>query len=580
MRFINTSTLKHQYIADSEVQKLQNGYAILSHRWTEDEVTYKDIADPVGPVLEHKRGYAKFSGSCRLARSLNHELIWIDTCCIDKTDSVELGQAINSMYRWYDKSAVCIAYLEDVGDGQKALHHSRWFERGWTLQELIAPRRVEFYDYRWNIIGEKQDLVDQLWSRTGIPPDVLINKVTPRSCCIAQRMSWAAERKTTRVEDTAYCLMGLFDINMPFIYGEEEKAFIRLQEEIIKRNADQTIFAWDLDAPPDRVRRDLDAHPDRLGCGLFATSPAAFKQCGNLARTSGSESFKIGQFGLEIRLPCLSYSIETYAAILSVTEVRSDPSDDCKYAILLAKLSEPGQYARVHGMHGESGFWTGSKGHLMSRFTIPQEVLDGPRNLFPGFWLRHLEVSDTAQCDRRVLAREASPVEDRVVLREFSPHTVCIIKFSTNQARDYGRYIGWMKLGFDKDFRPMVLLLRPFSVASPHLRIDPLEFDDAWKAEAGTPYRNQHRVFHDSWLTYDARTGSHEFRRFTADWKAGLDIDVDYTFKFRLSIKLCPDLDPAATATSAPRKVWTVDIHPLEKRQPPAETKFCFCLPS
>lgn len=266
MPFVDTSTLKHQQAANSELPELPNGYAILSHRWTEDKVTCKDIADPAEPVFEHKRGYAKFFGSYQLARPLGHKLIWIGTCCIDKTDSVELGQAINSTYRWYAKSAACIAYLEDVGHGQEVFHDSRWFERGWTLQELIAPRRVKFYDYRWDFIGEKQDLVDQLSSRTRIPRDVLINKVTPQSCSIAQRMSWAAERKTTRVEDTAYCLMGPFNINMPMIYGEEEKAFIRLREEIIKRNADQTIFAW-----------DLNADSQRVGCGLFATSPAAFK---------------------------------------------------------------------------------------------------------------------------------------------------------------------------------------------------------------------------------------------------------------------------------------------------------------
>lgn len=245
-------------------------------------------------------------------------------------------------------------------------------------------------------------------------------------------MSWAAERKTARAEDTAYCLMGLFNINMPMIYGKEKKAFIRLREEIIKRNADQTIFAW-----------DLNADPEIVGCGLFVTSPAAFKQCGNLVRTPESESFKIKQFGLEIRLPCLPYGIETYAAILSVTRVPNDPLDGLRYAILLAKLPEPGhsQYARVHGTHGESGFWTDLRGHSTMKFTIPQEILDGPRNLFPGFWLRHIEASDTVQRERRILAREASPTEDRVVLRNSSPHTACIIKFSTNQ-RHYGRYFG------------------------------------------------------------------------------------------------------------------------------------------
>lgn len=135
MRFINTSSLKFHVVSDLELRRLKNGYSILSHRWTwgDDEILYADVLSMDSDV-KAKDGYAKFTGACALAKSLGYELLWIDTCCINKSDAVEMGEAINSMYRWYSLATVCIAYLQDV-TFPGGIKESEWFNRGWTLQE-------------------------------------------------------------------------------------------------------------------------------------------------------------------------------------------------------------------------------------------------------------------------------------------------------------------------------------------------------------------------------------------------------------------------------------------------------------
>jgi hypothetical protein len=171
------------------------------------------------------------------------------------------------MFRWYRKSKLCFAYLEDVskeperriievGSGSEEtpppslrpalyfLHESRWFKRGWTLQELIAPKTLYFYDDSWNELGEKSQLEKKITKITEIDSDVLRDYKSLYTTSIARRMSWTSERETTRVEDLAYCLLGMFNINMPLLYGEGKKAFIRLQEEIMRSNYDHSLFAW------------------------------------------------------------------------------------------------------------------------------------------------------------------------------------------------------------------------------------------------------------------------------------------------------------------------------------------------
>ncbi|RYP01527.1 hypothetical protein DL764_006193 [Monosporascus ibericus] len=168
-------------------------------------------------------------------------------CCIDKASSAELTEAINSMFRWYRNAEICYAYLSDIPSAKRIhqkLERSRWFTRGWTLQELIAPAEVVFYSMDWDHVGTKSELSASISSITKIDASFLDSK-NLMSASVAQRMSWAAHRETSRPEDIAYCLLGIFDINMPLIYGEGMKAFQRLQEEIIESYPmDYSFFAW------------------------------------------------------------------------------------------------------------------------------------------------------------------------------------------------------------------------------------------------------------------------------------------------------------------------------------------------
>ena len=253
-------------------------YAIISHVWGNEEVTLQDLQSGTGTT---KAGYDKIKGACSVAASCGLQYVWLDTCCIDKTSSAELSEAINSMYRWYCEAKVCFAYLSDVSfevdhwhrimntDTNSPFATSRWFTRGWTLQELIAPSIVIFLDHEWNIIGTKSEAhIQALVSlTTGIPRSILIGESHVATATVAQRMSWASKRETTRIEDRAYSLLGIFDIHMPLLYGEGSRAFIRLQEEIMRASTDSSIFAWwHLGFSPERVVHD----------GLLATSPTAF----------------------------------------------------------------------------------------------------------------------------------------------------------------------------------------------------------------------------------------------------------------------------------------------------------------
>ena len=219
-------------------------YAILSHTWKEgEEVTFKDLMDGTG---KSKTGYNKirFCGQQAKRDGLQH--FWVDTCCIDKLNHVELQEAINSMFSWYQKAAKCYIYLSDVSTTKQrandkclytwepAFRESRWFTRGWTLQELLAPRSVEFFSQEGKQLGNRTALEQQIHEITGIT--TLALQGTP--LCefgVEERLSWAKSRQTTRKEDKAYSLLGIFGIYMSLIYGEgEENAFKRLREEIDK----------------------------------------------------------------------------------------------------------------------------------------------------------------------------------------------------------------------------------------------------------------------------------------------------------------------------------------------------------
>ena len=234
---------------------VDGGYVILSHTWSDGESTFQDIQELKQRCRISGRNPrdlvpSKIRNCCMVAERHGFRWVWIDTCCIDKTSSTELSEAINSMFRWYAASEMCYAFLADVpSDDVLAAHNSafrraRWHTRGWTLQELIAPVNILFFSKEWLQIGGKKDIAVLLEEVTGVRREVLTHKATFSNLSIAERMSWASKRMTTRIEDEAYCLLGLFGVNIPTIYGEGRQAFRRLQEEIMKLSFDSSLFVW------------------------------------------------------------------------------------------------------------------------------------------------------------------------------------------------------------------------------------------------------------------------------------------------------------------------------------------------
>lgn len=367
MRLIDATTLELRLFMD---ESLIPPYAILSHTWGEDEVTLQQFTDqslPDDATLKSSRGYWKILKACQQALSDRLSLVWVDTCCIDKTSSAELSEAINSMFRWYEQAAECYAYLDDINvdseawadglmsnDDKEQLARSRWFTRGWTLQELLAPKEIRFYGTQWRYFGRKSSLCVELGRITGINANVLSGKSDMRDESIAKRMSWMAGRNTTRIEDIAYSLMGIFDINMTQMYGEGKKAFVRLQEDIMRFSADQSLFAWEEPLP----------HSHGMPTSVFASHPRQFAASSGIINRRFDDEFRLPEdylctnrgvkIKLRIRKPTDSWggvarSEDDYLAVLDCCyeDLRLE---SCWPAITIRPLKGPkGQYIRVGG---------------------------------------------------------------------------------------------------------------------------------------------------------------------------------------------------------------------------------------
>ncbi|RDX57565.1 HET-domain-containing protein [Lentinus brumalis] len=322
MWLLSTDRAELHYFPSPEC--VNDGYAILSHVWDEEgEKSFQEIralpalVDGTGATPRHLAG-AKVRNACMLAESHGHKWLWADTCCIDKTSSAELSEAINSMFRYYHLASVCYAYLRDVPSDDELdnplspFQRCRWHRRGWTLQELLAPRFLIFLSRDWEVLGTKADLSQQLEKVTRIPATVLRFEEKLREVSIARRMSWAANRETTRVEDEAYCLMGIFGITMPTLYGEGRHAFRRLQEAIMQQYADTTLFAWKdlrslrspmhstdavtsfLSTLSDNLEEHGDFHIHDEDSYLFAKAPYNFAGAGEVYYTPPRYSRRLG----------------------------------------------------------------------------------------------------------------------------------------------------------------------------------------------------------------------------------------------------------------------------------------------
>ena len=219
-------------------------YAILSHTWGSEEVTFQDITKSMG---KNKTDYKKLRFMADQAAKDNLRYFWVDTCCIDKSSSAELTEAINSMFRWYAKATKCYVYLVDVppaSSKKTAFKRSRWFTRGWTLQELLAPSSIEFFDVDGSLIGTKTSLQHHIGETTGIPIEALQGRQQLSDYSVIERMAWMEHRETTRKEDKAYCLLGIFDVHLPLIYGEgSHNALIRLGEAIEQREKRRGMYS-------------------------------------------------------------------------------------------------------------------------------------------------------------------------------------------------------------------------------------------------------------------------------------------------------------------------------------------------
>ncbi|GFF79688.1 hypothetical protein CNMCM6936_008055 [Aspergillus lentulus] len=424
-------------------------YAILSHRWQDEEVIFQDI---VSGAARTKKGYEKITQCCEQALRDNLGYIWVDTFCIDKTSSAELSEALNSMYEWYQNAEVCYAYLCDVAEDTVEVTSgtskgggfsgSVWFTRGWTLQELLAPARVEFFNADWHPIGSKSELKSIIAGITGIQEEVLDGTLRPQELSIAQRMSWAAERVTTKVEDMAYSLLGLFEINMPMLYGEGKRAFIRLQEEIMRQSDDQTLFAW----------KSLSA--DNTYRGLLAQSPADFKESGAFVQAEqrfNRSPFAVTNMGISIELAVGHWTMDVYLAALDC-EMQGKKK---RVGIFLSPLPEDNQYARVMCAGEDLPTFPADLKSEYRKVYVRQRIAGTrrPPERMYGFWLRQFPpVWKGPHSQFEVTAYHPWDENERkLCIPPGKRGTAGIIRYSMGQ-----NHVVNLRVGFDAMLNPVV----------------------------------------------------------------------------------------------------------------------------
>ena len=317
-------------------------YAILSHQWRWQEVLYDDIAAADRSVARSKKGYTKLEMACRVALEHGFCYLWSDTCCIDKSSSAELSEAINSMYSYYTHSTWCIAYLDDVELGEdRILSRSAWFSRGWTLQELIAPLKLTFYTKSWKKIGTKADSCHQVSIASNIAVEVLRDREAISAMGVSEKMSWAASRLTTRPEDEAYSLMGIFGVNMATLYGEGRiSAFRRLQLEIMRTSTDHTLFAWESKT----VNGDMLAPSVSCFANGASYEPSEYPP-GLIDRLDPMPNYDMTNAGLRIQLPLRREPerIGLYSAFLAC---RHKPDPHAAVALNLSRLGGSTNFPR------------------------------------------------------------------------------------------------------------------------------------------------------------------------------------------------------------------------------------------
>ncbi len=410
MWLIDTSSLKLQHFMDSTLPFLK--YAILSHTWDHEELSFNEWrqierGDSGARKLKKRAGYHKIQMTCKLAKHDGFPYAWVDTCCIDKTSSSELSEAVNSMFRWYRMSEVCYAYLSDFESGWtlESLHKCRYFERSWTLQELIAPEKVVFYNQTWCQCATKAAISDLLSDITGVDSAVLTDRRLLPFVPVGKKMSWAVNRDATRIEDISYSLLGIFDVHMPLLYGEGRRAFLRLQEEILKASNDLSIFVWEYGTSR--------CHGFRLS-GILAGSPAQFERCTDLRSLAtsgqGTSDTQITNLGVRVNGAFLQTTEET-----CILDLRCCWGSGSETEWLFVRLHKRGQnYIRIDPRRIST---TKSRLELTPRATKPIYVVkflptNELRNETLGFFLTapnpRIEIATTA-LEQRIILHNGLP---------------------------------------------------------------------------------------------------------------------------------------------------------------------------
>jgi hypothetical protein len=414
MRLLNAKTQDFEEF-DNDKPK----YAILSHRWargSEEEVLHKFGL----PEATTKTGYRKITGTYDEALRRCIEYVWVDTCCIDKRNNTELAEAINSMFRWYEEAEICFAYLEDVPSGEDvtstdlSFARSQWFTRGWTLQELLEPQRLEYFTEDWESLRDRNTRAAQVSNITGIHEVYLTtwrDSTSPRfdvlcGASVSERMSWAARRQTTKEEYRAYCLLGIFGINMPLIYGEGMNAFFRLQQETMRRSFDPTLLAWNASSygrplqpePPelyspwklalnmltskDHLRSwelTYPSHRTDRSLAILALAPESFESCADYVPYPVTFDWSFTNEGISASLPVSEDDLFPYMAL--PCGLRDNPS------VLLAlplNRQESGRYVRTCLPaklvdHRVWHLWPTTKVQLITKPRQNGGAFDGPR---------------------------------------------------------------------------------------------------------------------------------------------------------------------------------------------------------
>lgn len=423
-------------------------------------------------TIKHMRVFQKLQWSCTQALKDGLDYLWIDTCCINKDSSAELQEAINSMFRWYESAVVCYAYLSDFDSSDvqgNPFGDSAWFQRGWTLQELLAPKSLIFYDRFWRPYGNRVSLADEVSRITTINPKYLTGIFSTQERPLhAEIMSWACGRKTTRIEDRAYSLIGLFGLSMPMLYGEGERAFLRLQEELLRTSDDQSIFAWE--------------GVTRAGTGLLADSPDNFPptiySSRNLDfRVQRRSPHAITPEGISLEVEAVPWSQDVFLALMNFQYIEFSRSrtgsTHVHTGIFLKRIDSEQRFSRIKTTSGDLlRLSTGDNGHIEClqgykklRCTIVREVrlgteMDRLRCLnIDGFelhgpaWEKWLS-KDVAEVYTR---GDFNKTTNILSMQEGRRGVVGMLTFPGN-----GLYDGAVKriaLGFDWYFRPVCIVV-------------------------------------------------------------------------------------------------------------------------